>query len=108
MAKNNLQIHAIPLKQNKNASKTLTPTGKIETIIGKRIDRVMEAVSHIVNIKKCNRENLLDICGCTPEILVRSNTLRGIRKLFLDNVMIDKLYQHCPSFMKIVKICHVN
>ena len=49
VAENNLQIYATPLKQKKNASKTLTVMGEIEMIRGKRIGRTMECVSDIVN-----------------------------------------------------------
>ena len=72
-------------------------------IIGKGINRAMEGVSYIVNLKTSNRENLLGVCGCAPETLVMPSMSRGTRKVFLANGMIGEHRKHCPSFVSMMK-----
>ena len=55
------------------------------------------------NLKKSNQYLLCDFCGCTPEIMIRSNMQRSIRKGFLANVMIDDGNESCPIFMNMMK-----
>ena len=53
--------------------------------------------------KKPNRKNLLDFCGFSPEVLVRSNTKEARQKGFVANGMIDTGYKLCPSVMNMIK-----
>ena len=53
------------------------------SVITNRIIDALESVKDVVRLKKSNTKKLTDFCGSISEILVRSNTSRGIRKGFL-------------------------
>ena len=70
----------------------------------KRVDKALCMHADKIRLRKTNWNNLLEFCGCIPEILVRSNTKEAMQKGFITNGMIDTGYRLCPSFMNMIKI----
>ena len=75
-------------KSIKNVAKILTMKNDLNTLNSSQASNSIENGSR-VNLKKSNKETLVDFCGCTLEIMIRSNAQASIRKGFIANAMID-------------------
>ena len=90
-------------KSMKSLVKILTLENEPENCTMKRVNEALLTCADRIKLKKTNRKNLLDFCGCIPEILVQSNTKRAIQKGFIANGMINESFKYCPSYMNIIK-----
>ena len=95
-------------KLTKKLSKILTLKNDPSTCTLKRVDKALCTCPDKIRLRKTNRNNLLEFCGCAPEILVRSNTKEAMQKGFIANGMIDTGYRLCPSFMNMIKTMPKN
>ena len=91
------------LKSSKKLSKILTLKNNPSICTLKRVDEALCACIDKIRLRKTNRNNLSEFCGCSREILVRSNTKEAMQKGFITNGMIDTGCRLCPSFMNMIK-----
>jgi len=89
-------------KSIKTVTKILTMNHDPDTIMSSNVNEAITKDTRL-NLKKSKQKILCDFCGCTPEIMVRSNTQRAIRKGFIENGMIDESLKLCPSFTNMMK-----